>query len=187
MKYFVSIVFFILLFCFQTTFAQQMSKSIKPLHESLWFHFKGMFVDRTFIVTALGWLTACFLKILISKLKTGQFHFEKFFATGGMPSSHSAFASALTMGIGISEGFDSAVFGLSLGLTILTAVDAVGLRKEAGLQAECLNQIISEMYKDKQICPEKLRETLGHTLPEVLAGILVGSGTAFAMYYLLPQ
>jgi uncharacterized protein len=185
MKLFFS--FIILLMFIHPSSAEEMSKTIHPLHESLWYHFKGMFVDRTFIVTALGWISACFLKVIIFNLRTGQFHFERFFATGGMPSSHSAFASALTMAIGISDGFNSSIFGLSLGLTILTAVDAIGLRKEAGLQAECINQIISEMFKDKEVCPSKLRETLGHTLPEVLTGILVGSGIAFAMYYILPQ
>ena len=64
-----------------------------------------------------------------------------------MPSSHTAFASGLTTSIGVSEGFSSAVFGLALGLTILTAVDATGLRRSAGYQAERINQIVAELYK----------------------------------------
>lgn len=184
-KFILSFLAAVLLVFPEASFPQHAIKSSSPLHESLWIQFKMMLVDRTFIVTALGWVTACFLKVVLFKIKTGKFHFERFFSTGGMPSSHSAFASCLTVGIGLSEGFSSAVFGLSMGLTILTAVDAVGLRKEAGLQAEYINQILSDIYKDKPANMPKLRETLGHTLPEVLAGLITGSGVAFLVNYFI--
>ncbi len=96
-----------------------------------------------------------------------------------MPSSHTAFATALTVCIGLSEGFTSAVFGLALGLNILTAVDATGLRRSAGLQAELLNKMALKLYKNGKGSPPKVREQLGHTLPEVLAGALLGAAMAF--------
>lgn len=182
MKYFFS--FLLVIVCSHFSLAQDNPDLTMPLDESLWRQFQLMLIDRTFLVTALGWITACSLKVVILKFRTGRFHLEQFFSTGGMPSSHSAFASCLTVGIGLTEGFTSAVFGLAMGLTILTAVDAVGLRKEAGLQAECINQILSEINKDKDVNPIKLRETLGHSLPEVLGGIAVGSGIAFLINYI---
>jgi uncharacterized protein len=185
MKYILSLVFILIMCHLHPAFANEAAKSTMPLYQSLWIQFQMMLIDDTFWGTALGWLTACVLKVIIFKIRTGTFHFEQFFSTGGMPSSHSAFASCLTVGIGLSEGFSSAVFGLSMGLTILTAVDAVGLRKEAGLQAECINQMLAEIYKDRNVAPVKLRETLGHSLPEVLAGIFVGSTVAFLINFII--
>ncbi len=169
-----------------SAFSQEVAKSVMPMQDYVWHYFKRLVADRTFWVTGCGWLTACSLKVLILKIKTGHFYPGKFFATGGMPSSHSAFASGLTVGIGLSEGFTSSVFGLSMGLTILTAVDAIGLRKEAGFQAERINQILAEIYKERQIKPAMLKENLGHTLPEVIAGLFVGGGVAFLVSYISP-
>jgi acid phosphatase family membrane protein YuiD len=142
----------------------------------------ALLVHPTFWVTGIAWLSACFMKVAILKFRTGSYQWARFFGTGGMPSSHTAFASALTMSIGVSEGFTSAVFGLALGLTILTAVDATGLRRSAGFQAERINQIVAELYKGKKTRPPKLKEHLGHTLPEVLAGALVGAVIVFLLY-----
>jgi acid phosphatase family membrane protein YuiD len=149
---------------------------------SLWQEILGMLVHPTFWVTGCAWLAACFLKVMILRFQTGMFYWDRFFGTGGMPSSHTAFAAALTMCVGVSEGFNSAVCGLSLGWTILTAVDAVGLRRAAGRQAQLLNKISSDIYASKKAKPPRLRETLGHSLFEVLAGAFVGASIAFLLY-----
>ena len=148
--------------------------------------FLGMFFHPTFWVTATAWLSACFLKVAILKFRSGQFHWERFFGTGGMPSSHMAFAAALTVGIGVSVGFNSAVFGLALGMSILTGVDATGLRRSAGFQAERINQMVAELYKGKKTRPPRLKEHLGHTLAEVIGGALLGALIAFFLYPVTP-
>ncbi len=135
----------------------------------------------TFWVTAIGWLSACFMKVLLLKYRTGDFQWNRFFGTGGMPSSHTAFAACLTSCIGISEGFMSAVFGLALGMTILTAVDAAGLRRSAGRQAELLNKVLDDLY-DEHERPPRLKEALGHTLFQVLTGAAIGACVAFLLY-----
>jgi acid phosphatase family membrane protein YuiD len=136
----------------------------------------------TFWVTAVSWLTADLLKVVLIKWKHGVLDWRRFFGTGGMPSSHTAFIASLTTCIGLSEGFFSAVFGLAVGVTIITGVDAAGLRRSAGLQAELLNQIVAELYKERQVKPPKVKEHLGHTLPQVLAGLAVGITMAFLLY-----
>lgn len=133
-------------------------------------------------VTAAAWLTADLLKVIILKFRYGVADWRRFFGTGGMPSSHTAFITGLTTCIGLSEGMQSPIFGLALGVSILTSVDAAGLRRSAGLQAEVLNQIVAEMYKDKKVKPPKVKETLGHTLTEVLAGAAVGVAVPFLLF-----
>ena len=136
----------------------------------------------TFWVTAVAWLTADLLKVILILWRKGVLDWRRFFGTGGMPSSHTAFIAALTACIGLSEGFFSAVFGLAVGVTILTGVDAAGLRRSAGRQAELLNLIVADLYKDRHMKPPRVKEHLGHTLPEVLAGLAVGIGMAFLLY-----
>lgn len=137
-------------------------------------------------VTATAWLTADALKVIIILVRHKVLDWRRFFGTGGMPSSHTAFITALTTCIGLSEGMQSPIFGLALGLTILTSVDAAGLRRSAGLQAEVLNQIVADLYKDKDVKPPRVKETLGHTLTEVLAGAAVGVAVPFLLFPVTP-
>jgi acid phosphatase family membrane protein YuiD len=71
-------------------------------------------------------------------------------------------------------------------MSILTGVDATGLRRSAGFQAERINQIVAELYKARKTRPPRLRETLGHTLPEVIAGAVIGAVITFFLYPVKP-
>lgn len=79
-----------------------------------------------------------------------------------MPSSHSALVTALTTGLGIQEGFDSAIFALAVVFSLVVMYDAAGVRRAAGKQARVLNAIIEDLNR-RQLHPERLRELLGHT------------------------
>ncbi|KAF9673687.1 hypothetical protein SADUNF_Sadunf10G0050100 [Salix dunnii] len=98
--------------------------------------------------------------------------------SGGMPSSHSATVAALAMAIGFQEGFGGSLFSIAL---ILACVmyDATGVRLQAGRQAEVLNQILYELPAEHPLSESTpLRELLGHTPPQVIAGGLLGLVTA---------
>lgn len=152
------------------------------MHENLFQIFFGLLVHPTFWVTAIAWLSACLIKVLLLRVQTGMFYWDRFFGSGGMPSSHTAFAAGLTVAVGISVGFNSAVCGLALGWTILTAVDATGLRRSAGRQAELLNKMAADFYRSKKSKPLKVKESLGHSLPEVLAGAVIGAVIVYLLY-----
>jgi acid phosphatase family membrane protein YuiD len=143
---------------------------------------RGWITHPTTWVTATAWLSADLLKVLILRFRHGVTDWRRFFGTGGMPSSHTAFITALATCIALSEGLRSPIFGLALGLCILTSVDAAGLRRSAGLQAEVLNQIVEDLYKGRDVKPPKVKEHLGHTLPEVLGGVVVGIVVSVLLY-----
>ena len=90
-----------------------------------------------------------------------------------MPSSHSAFVSSLATAIGLTEGFDSAIFAMSIAFAIVVMYDASGVRRAAGKQAKILNQIIESEGKNINV-QEKLIELLGHTPLEVYVGAAIG-------------
>jgi acid phosphatase family membrane protein YuiD len=53
--------------------------------------------------------------------------------------------------------------------------DAAGVRQAAGKQAKVLNQIIDELFQEKpEFREDRLKELLGHTPFQVIAGSILG-------------
>ena len=133
------------------------------------------------IITLLMCQTVKFTieSILNRKLIWGRL----FNGTGGMPSSHTSFSTSLTMMIGLNEGFSSPLFAISLVFTLSVSYDAMGLRMESGKQAEAINKLFDETFKDGNMT--KLKEKLGHKPEEVLVGLIFGTLSALFFTYLV--
>ena len=97
-----------------------------------------------------------------------------FFANGGMPSSHAATVTALTLVVGNREGVESSLFSLVLIFSIFVVFEATGLRQEIGKQAELLNDLMDSALSGQKIERVRLRELIGHTWAEVAVGIVFG-------------
>jgi acid phosphatase family membrane protein YuiD len=52
--------------------------------------------------------------------------------------------------------------------------DAAGVRWAASKQAEILNRIVDDIYHNGRMREDRLKELLGHTPVEVLAGAFLG-------------
>jgi acid phosphatase family membrane protein YuiD len=57
--------------------------------------------------------------------------------------------------------------------------DAQGVRRASGRQARILNKLMEDIYWKGRIPEGRLRELIGHTPIEVLAGFLLGATIAF--------
>jgi acid phosphatase family membrane protein YuiD len=99
--------------------------------------------------------------------------------SGGMPSSHSALITAITLSMGLKNGFNSSHFFLAVALSLVVIYDARGIRHTVGQHAKILNQTV--MPQNAQ----KLNEHTGHTFPEIIAGICIGIIISLAMYNLI--
>ena len=122
-----------------------------------------------------------------SLIETKRLDFSYMVSTGGMPSAHSAMASALATSLGLCMGFDSAIFALGIAFALVVMFDAQSVRAAAGQQAKLLNQIIDELLHEHHLSEQKLKELLGHTRMEVFMGMLTGIATAFATFrYIYP-
>ncbi|MEW6075004.1 MAG: divergent PAP2 family protein [Candidatus Omnitrophota bacterium] len=135
--------------------------------------------NKIFITTLLSWFIAQCIKVGIGIIRFRKFDFRWFVGTGGMPSSHSAGASCLAAAVGFQYGFDSVFFALAASFTIVVMFDAQGVRRAAGKQARILNRIMEDIYWQKRIEDNRLRELIGHTPIEVIAGFLLGIGIAY--------
>lgn len=133
----------------------------------------------------MTWLIACLLaqsiKIATGVIRQRQFDFRWLFGTGGMPSTHAAGVTALSTAVGLRAGFDSPLFATAVAFTVITLFDAQGVRRWSGRQAQVLNKMMEDMYFKRRIQEQRLKELLGHTPLEVLAGMGVGIVTALVL------
>jgi len=134
----------------------------------------GIFENPSLMTAIAAWLMAQLLKPPLEYLRKGKWKWGYLLSAGGMPSSHSSLMVGATVGIGLHQGFDSAVFALSIAMTMIVIYDAAGVRREAGRHAEKINILIEELLAGHPISDKQLREVLGHTPMEVLGGICLG-------------
>jgi acid phosphatase family membrane protein YuiD len=129
-----------------------------------------------------AWLLAQFLKVPIEYLVHHRRNWGLWFSSGGMPSSHSALMTSVTLAIGLFHGFDKDTFALAVALTMIVVYDAAGVRREAGRHAEKINILINEFFSGHPISDKQLKEVIGHTPAQVVAGVALGLVIAVLFY-----
>lgn len=134
----------------------------------------GIAENRILHACLLAWFIAQMLKVIHTFVREGHFSLERLFGAGGMPSSHSATVVALTIGVGQQLGWDTPLAAATFVFSAIVMYDAAGVRRAAGKQARILNKIINEFAETKQFKEERLKELLGHTPFEVIAGAVLG-------------
>jgi hypothetical protein len=133
------------------------------------------------VIGSIGWLSlasmvvAQMLKPFFSAQREGRRALARVLDTGGMPSSHTALVTTLTLSIYAREGGDSVLFSISLIFSLYFVFEATGLRQEVGHQARVLNEMMDELFVQHQVQPRELTELVGHTWWEVLGGAVVGT------------
>ncbi len=131
-------------------------------------------MNHLFWVTCIAWCLAQSLKVILGVVRTKRFDFRWFIGTGGLPSAHAAGASALAITAGLDYGFYSGIFALSFFFAMVTMFDAQGVRRSTGSQAIILNKIMEDISWRGKIQEKQLKELIGHTPVEVIAGSLIG-------------
>lgn len=130
--------------------------------------------NKYLYVPLLLWFCIQVFKVICDLVKTKKFNFKRIMGAGGMPSSHTAVVTSLSMLVGKSEGFDSAVFAVALVFAMVVMYDAAGVRRAAGKQAHLLNKIIETPGLTGVEVQERLVEVLGHTPLQVIVGAIIG-------------
>ena len=93
-----------------------------------------------------------------------------------MPSSHSSFCVSLATSVGFVDGFSSSLFAICVCFALVVMYDAAGVRQSAGQQAKILNTLVEHWEsKSHNDTDAKLKELIGHTPIEVLAGAVLGA------------
>lgn len=144
-----------------------------------------VFHNETLICALTAWFVAQAMKIPTYWLVEKKMDWHRFFGSGGMPSSHTSFVVALAMMAGAVAGFDTVEFAFCTVLAAIVMYDAMGVRRETGIQAQVINEILRQVFIDgKPIADDDLKELVGHKPLEVLGGAILGFLTA-GMFILL--
>ena len=144
----------------------------------------GLLSNEILLCCLTAWFAAQALKIPTYWLVEKKLDWSRFFGSGGMPSSHTAFVVSLAIMVGAMEGFDTALFAAAVVLSAIVMYDASGVRHETGVQGQVLNEILQKVFVDGQpITDVELKELVGHTKVEVAGGFIVGVLTALGFIF----
>jgi hypothetical protein len=138
----------------------------------------NLFANQVLFAALLGWGLAQLIKVPLEYFYTHKWNWSLLFRAGGMPSSHSALVAALAHANGLYWGFGSPLFAISFVIAMIVIYDATGIRRQAGKHAEIINKMITDLTSGHPLKEEQLREVLGHTPVEALAGTILGIVTA---------
>ncbi len=139
--------------------------------------FDNLIHNAPLVSAFFGALLAQFLKPFIHWPVEHKFNAKLFFSTGSMPSSHTAACIALITSIAMVYGFGSVAFAIAMTFGAITIHDAMGIRREAGKQAEVINEwsrILADIHREGQFTEENLKTMLGHSFSQVLGGAILG-------------
>ena len=137
--------------------------------------------------TALSiWAFTQVLKPPFDYLRTRKWNWALLLRAGGMPSSHSALVASAAHGVGLYHGFDTPLYAVAVTIAAVVIYDAAGVRRQAGKHAERINAIIKDLasghphWRETQV---QLKEVLGHTPLEAVAGTLLGVILTHLIWY----
>ncbi len=142
------------------------------------------FLSPSLVIAVLVQLLCQLFKVVYYSIKNRTFQPGRFIHPAGMPSAHSAFVTALSVSIGIYNGFASELFALSFVFSAIIIYDSIRLR--GAVQKN--SQIIARLSR---LLPETERVDVplyvGHSLAEILVGMIVGVLWAFSASQIIGQ
>lgn len=103
---------------------------------------------------------------------------------GGMPSAHIAFATSLATTTSLIDGISSVTFALAVALLIYLLDDALRLRvflERFGTAIRFLAALLPVRNRE-QLPPIEAR--IGHSIPEVFVGAVIGIATTVVLWTL---
>ena len=143
-------------------------------------------LSNGFLLVALSsWFWAQLIKTILHAIVTKRVDFTRLVGDGGMPSGHSATVSSLATAAALVYGLGSFEFAIALVFAIVVCKDAMGVRLETGKQAAIINDIVEAfnvLTSEEKLPDAKLKEFVGHTPLQVIAGILLGIVNAVLLY-----
>ena len=134
--------------------------------------FSGILQNYCLLCALFSWLIAQILKSVVNIIQSRRISFVSLFASGGMPSSHSAAVTSL-------------VFGVTVLFAFIVMYDATGVRRETGRQAEVLNRLLADLDAGRtRDISVHLKTLVGHSPLQVFAGGALGILVALVIYYI---
>ena len=138
--------------------------------------------SRSLVVAVAVQLASQLFKVVFYSLKERRLRLDYFISTGGMPSAHTSFVSALTLSLGLYHGFASEFFTVAFVFSVIIVYDLVRVRGAVHAHSRILSVLLEKVQLREQIV---LPHLVSHTVPEIIAGLFVGCAVAVAAYCIL--
>jgi len=116
----------------------------------------------------IAWAIAGSVKFILNSLRAKKRAFA-LIGYGGMPSNHTAIVCSMVSLIACKQGLQSPSLGVAITVAFIVMLDASSLRRQIGMQAVAINSL------NQTQTAIKLRERIGHSLTEILAGASLGA------------
>lgn len=130
--------------------------------------------NSVLLVSLAGWAAAQALKVVIEVVTHRRLNFARLTGAGGMPSSHSSLVTALAVAVARRDGLASTPFAIAAVFAGVVMYDAAGVRQAVSIQARLLNRMMDDFFAHRGLDQRRLRELIGHTPRQVLAGAVLG-------------
>ncbi len=132
--------------------------------------------NKALVVPICAWALAQLAKTFVAFFQGKGLRLQYLFGSGGMPSAHSAFVTALATSVAMIQGVGSVAFAISTILALVVMYDAAGVRQSVSRQSTVLNHIVKELRLGRRVTEleRDLRELIGHTPFQVFAGAALG-------------
>src|SRR6266571_1039037 len=107
-----------------------------------------MLYNAYIIVPLATWVIAQVAKFMLAALR-GRIDFRLLYASGGMPSVHSAIVTSLATTSFLIDGPTSHIFGLTVVVAAIVIYDSFGVRRSSGEQTVALNMLLRSLENGK--------------------------------------
>jgi acid phosphatase family membrane protein YuiD len=134
----------------------------------------NLFENRIALASIAAWFVAQLIKFIIDLFVTRRPHWRLFVSQGGMPSSHCSLVAGMTTSVAVVSGLNSVLFAVCAVLSMIVIYDASGVRRTVGIQSTVINRMLEELFKGNPLVKQRLKEFIGHSRWEVVAGIVLG-------------
>ena len=138
-------------------------------------------ISSALVITIAIQIACQAFKVVYYSIRHRRLEAARFISTGGMPSAHSAFVTALVVSVGLVEGWRSGAFTVAVVLAAIVVFDALRLRRTVDRHGRLLQELVT-------LLPEERRRfnptVVGHSTGEVVAGVVVGAVLALAAWRL---
>jgi acid phosphatase family membrane protein YuiD len=141
-------------------------------------------MNSLLIAAAAAWLVSQSTKVLFGLVKYGRADKSRIIWrviwAGGMPSTHTALAVSTTMATLLTSGAQSLLFGLSLVVSCIVIYDRSRMYAIYTAFQDKYPALKETVKKDPT-----LQALVGHSLPEILVGLVIGLVTGSMTFFYL--
>jgi hypothetical protein len=134
------------------------------------------------LATAVAVMAACQIyKVVVCSIRDRRLQLSRLLSTGGMPSTHTALVTALTVSLALWYGLASEYLAISGVFAAIIAYDSIRVRGMVDLHTRILRDLQAKVAGSAGIV---IPRWVGHTPAETGVGVLVGAAVAVALHLL---